>query len=224
MYSIGMLVLRWLLIVSIMLVRFLGFIGIISFGSVVLVAVALFSYALHTLVEIVQQTACGSDRLERLPGFDWAELIPSALSVMCAAGSALLIGFLGTYWCYAIVGLNEVAAAAVTVAAFLLLFPVFFLANLAEGTILPFAGLAVTVRALLRHAGSWLAVLLAGGSVACAAAALLHGLYAINPWLGHLSQGPVGITALMIYGHLLGRLARRMMESEADEYDGEELA
>ncbi len=217
MYSIGMVALHWLLIASIMLARIIGFIGVISFGSVVLVAVVLLFYALHVFVEIVQQTAYGSDRLERLPAFDWVVLIPSALSVMCAAGLALLMGWLGGYWCHASVGLNELAVAAVMVVTFLLLFPLFFLANMAEGTILPFAGLLVALRALVQHAGSWLAVLLAGCSVACAAGALLRGLYAVNPWLGHLSQGPVAVTALMIYGHLLGRLARRMMAGGADE-------
>jgi len=219
MYMAGVLLLRWAIVITIMLARLLGFIGVLTFGSVVLVSFALFCYAAHVFVEVVQQTACGSDRLERLPGFDWYELLPSGLTVFFAAGCALVPASLFTYWCYATLRLSDLAATLLAAAAMLVLFPLFFLASMAGGSVLPLAGLGVTVRAIVRQAGAALAVLLASASVASAAIAAIYGAYAASRWLGHLSLGPIMITAMMIYGHLLGRLARRMMESEEDERD-----
>jgi hypothetical protein len=194
----------------------MAFVSLFTFASMMTVCVGLASYVLATFESVVEQTAHGDNRLRRLPGYVWYELLPSLKRVFGAAASAVGFSIGITYLC---LKWFTVSYEPLVVILMLILnnvvvfvaFPVFMISNSVEQSFLPIWGLFATLPRLLRCVGYFLIFLLVSGIAWTGIVVLILLLSAVHMSLGVLAAGPLLSIWLLYYAHWLGRVVRQMM-------------
>jgi hypothetical protein len=194
------------------IMTFGAFVSLFTFASMVMVCVGLGSYVLATFETVLEQTANGGNRLQRLPGYVWYELLPSLSRVFGAAACSVGIAVGITYSCRETIGawytpqsliLNDIIA--------FFLFPIFMISNSVEQSFLPIWALFSTLPRLIRCGGYFLVFLIVSGIVWAMINALIVALLFWHFAAALAAAGPLLAMWLLYYGHWLGRVVRQMM-------------
>jgi hypothetical protein len=171
------------------------------------------SYAAACFVVIVQDTGSGDDGVANWHEGDWRErvwpllfmLFHLALAAGAASAIALPLGRL----------LGPIVGLAITVSTTAAIFPILLLSAMeADEPFLPYS--PVILRSVPRQFPAWLVVYLEGAAVLAITLAVVIGTIYVNPFLGAFIACPLGAAALFILARLVGRLAWRIGEAQAD--------
>jgi hypothetical protein len=190
----------------------MAFGSLFTFASMVMVCVGLTSYVFATFEMVLEQTAHGDNRLRRLPGYVWYELLPPLKRVFGASASALAIAVAITYSCRQWLGeWYDWPVLIVTDLISFVLFPIFMISNSVEQSFLPIWGLFATLTRLARCFIYFAIFLVVAGVAWAAIGVALQLLSLIHVALAVVVAGPLLTIWLLYYGHWLGRVVRQMM-------------
>ena len=186
--------------------------GLGPLKALVTVCLALSAYLAASFVEIIEQTAHGSDRLNHLPGFAWLEILrPFAQT----AGAAVIAALAAYGLSYPLRGyLTDTQLHLIRAISVFQLFPILLMSNLADQRWLPIASLPTTLNRFSCCAGSFVLFLIVSAVTTVVTVAPLLLLTAWDFGAGLAASGPLLSTWFMLYGHWLGRLARQLMRIE----------
>jgi DNA-directed RNA polymerase subunit RPC12/RpoP len=194
------------------IMRFGAFVSLLATGPMAMACLATSSYVVGSFVVVVEDTAHGDDRLNRLVELNWWETLPRLLRVLGAATATALVGYAITYplrqW------FEPLSRQMLTLQSVIALqtFPILLITNLADCSWVPIWSLWRTVTRLVHCVGYLVAFLAITSPGLIAGAAVLQVAHDAGVWVGIAVAGPVISTALMFYGHWLGRLIRQMTE------------
>jgi hypothetical protein len=199
-----------LFVISI-IATFGAFASIFAIGGMAMGCLALVSYVIATFVMVVEQSANGEDRLSRLPDLSWWDVLPPFMSTLGAVATAAFVTCVVTlplqHWFLP----YELPLLAIRGLIAFKLFPILLIANLVDGSWLPFHTLGVTLGRLASCAGWFALFLLLALTGTVAAVAALVALLDCNLIAGLAALGPIAAAWLLYYGHWLGRLTRRLL-------------
>jgi hypothetical protein len=194
------------------IVVYFGLFGsIFTVASMVMGCLALSAFIATTFVRVIEQTANGVNRLERLPGLAWWETLPPFFRTVGAAGLTLLIVWAICYSVRGFVPWYDPRLLLLNAAIGYVLFPVLLLANLVEQSWLPLFSLWPTVSRVFRCGGHFVLFLMLSGMATAILVIVLVLLVLVHFALGLIAAGPLIAAWLLYYAHWLGRLARQLM-------------
>ncbi len=171
----------------------------VALATGVLATLAL-SYASGCYLGIVESTSHGHTTVEdALQGDyrDWFWSLPMTLGMAALAGViGWLISLLGAASPWTLIGVTM-----------MILTPILQLSSLETGS--PLAPISLPVlRSMVTRPLAWLAFYAVSSVVVFAAVALANATWRDPPYTTMLIMGPTGTVALLVYGWLLGQLAR----------------
>jgi hypothetical protein len=199
----------------VIIMSFGAFVSLFTFAAMVTVCLGLASYIATTFVWVVEQSANGDNRLQRLPGYVWYEILPPAFRTAGAAAGAiglavgttyLLRQWLGEWYAPQVLLLDMVLV--------FLLFPITMISNSVAQSFLPIYSLFPTLFRLVKCCGHFLLFLFMAGLGAAGVTLGLIVLFALHVAAGLVAAGPVVAAWVMFYGHWLGRLARQLSAAD----------
>ena len=200
--------------------------SLFTFGAMMTGCLGLASYLATTFICVLEGTANGDNRLHRLPGYVWYDILGPFLRTACAAAAAYAVSFCVTYGCRHWLGpwndprswydpqvlfLNDLIA--------VLFFPIFMITNSIDQSFIPVYSLFSTLRRLGKCFGHFFLFLLISGGVWAAMSGVFWTVVRRVPDgelpIGQIAAaltiaGPILSTWLLYYGHWLGRLARQL--------------
>jgi hypothetical protein len=202
------------LFVAWIVIRFWLLLSVFTIGSMGMVCLALVSYVVANFVSVIEETAGGEDRLERMTDLSWWDMLPRFMQALGAAvvTAAVTIGVtypLRRWFPWDAPGL--ILAQSILV---FQLFPILLITNLVDGSWFPFKSLPATLRRLAACVGYVVAFWLITAPIAVAVDAALAAMFRVHIAAGIAAAGPLGAAWLMFYGHWLGRLARQLSAAD----------
>ncbi|HEV3005012.1 MAG TPA: hypothetical protein VGX78_11155 [Pirellulales bacterium] len=207
-----------MVVVTVMLTRAFGpYVVPLSVTILVWLWLWTLSYAAACFVVIVQDTGSGDDGVCNWHEGDWREriwpLLFVAFQLALAAGAASLVALpVGRAW-------GQIWGLATTVSVTAAILPILLLSSMeADEPFIPYS--PVILRSMLQQCLAWFVIYLEGAAVLAAALAIAAGTVFLNPFLGALVACPVGATAIFILARLIGRLAWRIGEQQANAKGG----
>ena len=169
------------------------------------------SYVVACFITVVEETANGEDRLYRLPGMSWWEILPPFLRTAGAAAIAVAIALGVTYPLRRWLLWPDDWVAVIGAIVVFQLFPILLITNLVDQSVLPISSLFTTLGRLAGRAGHFAMFLLLTGLVTFGTAVALQSLHNIGGVAAILAgSGPLIAAWMMFYGHWLGRLVRQL--------------
>jgi len=172
---------------------------VIALPAGILAAVAL-SYASGCYLGIIESTAQGHTTVEDALEGDWRDWFWSLPMTLGMAALAAAIGYVLSLIAPAHMG-------TLIAGAILVLYPILQLSSLEIGS--PLAPISLPVlRSLVTRPLAWLAFYGATIPIALGVAALARAAWRDPPYVTMLVMGPAATVALLVYGWLLGQLAR----------------
>jgi hypothetical protein len=207
-----------MVVVTVMLTRAFGpYVVPLSVTILVWLWLWTLSYAAACFVVIVQDTGSGDDGVCNWHEGDWREriwpLLFVAFQLALAAGAASLVALpVGRAW-------GQIWGLATTVSVTAAILPILLLSSMeADEPFIPYS--PVILRSILQQCLAWFVIYLEGAAVLAIALAIAVGVVSLNPFLGALVACPVGATAIFILARLIGRLAWRIGEQQANAKGG----
>ncbi len=194
------------------IMRFGAFVSLLATGPMAMACLATVSYVVGSFVVVVEDTAHGEDRLNRLVELSWWETLPRLLRTLGAIAATALAAYVVTYplrrWFeprgWQLVTIQGVFGHHV--------FPILLITNLADCSWVPIWSLWKTISRLVRCVGHFAAFLALTTPAMIACSVTLTTLATVSVWVQFAAAGPVISAGLMFYGHWLGRLIRQMSE------------
>lgn len=196
------------------IMRFGAFLSLFAVPTMAMGCLALVSYVFGCFVTVIEETANGDDRLERLIDLSWWETLPRFLRTAGAAGVAVALAFGATYPLRRWFVWNDFEMILIQRVIIFQIFPILLITNLVDESWFPIFSLLETVRRLARCIGYFVAFLLITAPISIAIDVALAQLYRWNLAAALFGTGPLAAVWLMFYGHWLGRLARQLSAAE----------
>ncbi len=196
------------------IMRFGAFVSLFAVPTMAMGCLALVSYVVGCFVTVIEETANGDDRLDRLIDLSWWETLPRFLATAGAAGVAVGLAVAATYPLRRWFVWNDFEMILIHRVIIFQAFPILLITNLVDGSWLPIRSLLETVRRLSRCIGYFVAFLLITAPFSIATDLALAQLYQWNLAAALFGAGPLGAAWLMFYGHWLGRLSRQLTAAE----------
>lgn len=187
--------------------------------ALLLMEIGSLSYLANRWFTVIQATADGYDEIRDWPEFDMRDWLAASVSMIYLF---IVSGGLGASL-QVLPGLPDWIWVWVGTAA---LFPYFVLSGLEANSILVPASAAVT-RSLFSNWTSWLTFYVETTLLLIGAGWLIDRTFQLNPYICPLVACPIFTAGMLIYGRLLGRLARQATfgvddeDEDSDESDSE---
>lgn len=198
------------LFVGRIVVRFGAFLSVFAVGGMVMACLALVAFIAAAFVRVIEESAAGSNRIDRLPDMGWDETLGpffrTLSPLLIAAGVSVAFSLPFRRW----MPLDDSRMLVIQAAFGYPVFPVLLVATLVAQSVFPFGELAATLARLSRCLGEFVGMLAVTG---CVAVGLGFGLLAIlgSNWVLAAAAAPPILAAwTMFYGHWIGRLCRAM--------------
>lgn len=202
------------LFVAWIVIQFQLFLSIFTIATMALVCLALVSYVVASFVSVIEETAAGEDRLERMTDLSWWDMLPRFMQALGAGAVTAAVTYGVTYPLRRWFPWDAPALILLQSIIMFQLFPILLITNLVDGSWFPFKSLPATLRRLAACVGPLVAFWMITAPVAVAIDAVLTICFRVHITAGIAAAGPLGAVWLMFYGHWLGRLARQISEAE----------
>jgi hypothetical protein len=190
----------------------MAFVSIFTFASMVTVCVGLTSYVMAAFEMVLEQTAHGDNRLRRLPGYVWHELLPTFKRVFGAWASSVGVAVGIWYSCRQWLGeWYDIQVLILSDLIVFILFPIFMISNSVEQSFLPIWGLIATLVRLTRCITYFAIFLVVTGVMWIGVIAAVLSLSLLHVAFAVIAAGPLLTIFLLYYAHWLGRVVRQMI-------------
>ena len=187
-----------------------AFVSLFTVPTMAVGCLALVGFVFASFITVVEETAQGEDRLQRLAELNWWETLPRLMRTLGAFAVTTLATFGLTYPLRRWLVPGSIEMQLIQSLVEQQLFAIFLITNLVDNSWIPFTSLWATLKRLAACVDCFAVFLLLTVPPTIGLHVLLARLDDWHVWAAIAAAGPLGAAWFMFYGHWLGRLVRQL--------------